>query len=98
VSAGEDNAVVVWDLASRRPLRRLATGEAGGLLFLSIEADDTIDASALHTVLTWKAAGLPLVGSADSLAFGPDGRRVVVDGSGLLSTWDPGRTAARHGG
>jgi len=90
ISAGNDNAVRVWDVATRRPLKTLR-GHAGRVLSCAFAPDNAwvLSGSHDHLAKLWSIAGYEevrvlrgrlLEGHRDAIlgaAFSPDGRHIV---------------------
>jgi WD40 repeat protein/class 3 adenylate cyclase len=108
-----DGSVIVWDLSGERRLGRPFTAGAGiaqpgdigssfalspdGHLLAVNQADGSVvvrDATSLHVVKTITAVSS---GSANDVAFSPNGRALAVAGdAGEVSIWDT-QTWTRHG-
>jgi WD40 repeat protein/serine/threonine protein kinase len=97
LAAGEDNEIVVWDVASG-VVRYRASGHTGRIGSLSFSADSQHLASCAtdRTVRVWNAQtgrGEGELGGHDAavagVAFSPDGSRLASgDGHGRVRIWD----------
>lgn len=96
VSAGDDNAVRVWQLDGITP-RHTIKGHAWPITDLAWSPDDTVIASAScdKTVKLWESESGERVGTLEhpgcvrSLAFSPDGTRLATgNDNGQVRMWD----------
>ena len=101
-SAGDDGAVVVWDLASRTKVARLTSGQAK-LYAVAYTPDGRLIATGGEDqdIVLWRAdtgqRQETLRGHTNAvraLAFSPDGARLVSAGQdNVAAIWDVGRAA-----
>ena len=98
-SDGDDGAVRLWDMATRRQIGGPLTGHAGLMLAVAFSPDGTTLASGggdgnvrLWNVATRRPIGGPLTGpetSVNAVAFSPDGTTLASgDGIGTVRLWD----------
>ena len=110
-TAGDDFAVLVWDLSSGEPLRQL-TGHRGKVAGLAAPADGARLATASWdgTVRVWETATGALLaelalhsGPVNDVVWSPDGERFwTAAADGTVTEWDAGnydpiRQVASHG-
>jgi len=91
-SGSWDGTIILWDMASRRPLGPPLTGHADRVISVAFSPDGKTLASGSYdtTIILWDVAsrqpqGLPLMGdnsSVTSVAFSPDGKTLAS------GTWD----------
>jgi WD40 repeat protein len=99
LSGSEDATLLVWDLASGKPIQRLAghTGEVNSVAF-SPDGRTALSGSEDTTLLVWDlASGKPIqrlaghTGEVNSVAFSPDGRAALsASEDKTVILWDLG--------
>jgi WD40 repeat protein/DNA-binding SARP family transcriptional activator len=95
-TAGADGTARIWDAKTGRQLQLLRPGASANLISVSFSPDDTqlaATSSDAYAVLWDIATGRELGrfstrGSDPSVAFSPDGRRLLVGGSAELRAWE----------
>lgn len=95
-SGGDDNHVILWDLASGK-VRRDLQGHSGDLRSLSFSPDGgRLVSGGDNSVILWDMAGSGEGatlgrhdGGTNCVAFSPDGRSVASGGWGRVKLWDP---------
>jgi WD40 repeat protein/DNA-binding SARP family transcriptional activator len=107
-TAGNDNSMVLWDLARRVPIgRRLRPGGGDLITAVAISPDGRMVASGVDdgtVILTRVPDGKELykltpmgMSGPISLAFSPDGKTLAIASTdGKMRLWDP-RTGMPHG-
>ena len=113
LSAGDDNALTLWDIRTGRALQSWPTGQTHGISSIALSPDGTqaFSASFDHSVKLWDLATASEVrpftgghtGPVNSVAWSPDGRLAVTSGQDDVAIiWDiangnPLHTLSGHG-